>query len=117
MTALRYVATAAGVFLLLACGLLPPPSIVGSIDSTEEIGGGACPLLVTDGNGARWEVALVEPYMVSMEPDGRVLLWGPDGPTARTGERIRIVASPSRSEPSACRWGTAVMAEEITRAP
>ena len=103
--------------VLAGCGFLPPSSIVATIDSTGEIGGASCPLLVTDSGGVKWEVIIADPYTVSLDPDDRVLLWGPDGPIARTGERIRILAIPSRSEPSACRWGTPVMAEEITRAP
>lgn len=102
---------------LVACGALSQPTVVGVIESTAEIGGAACPLLLTGTDGARWEVTFDEPYTVSFDPDLRAVVSEGAIPIARTGDRIRIDVVGSRSEPSACRWGTPVVATKVGRAP
>ena len=102
---------------LMACGLIPRPPIIGVIDSTAEVGGAACPLLITGTDGTKWEVTLEGSYSISFGPgDAAVVSEGPI-PIARTGERVRLEVFESRSEPSACRWGTPVVAIEVDRAP
>ena len=105
------------VFILTACGAFPEPPVVGVISSTAELGGAACPLLLTGGDGSKWEVTLEAPYNISFDPNSGAVVSEGAVPIARTGERIRIEVVESRSEPSACRWGTPVVATEVSRAP
>lgn len=93
------------------------PPVVGVIDSTAEVGGASCPLLLTGADGSKWEVILEAPYNISFDPDSRAVVSDGAVPIARTGERITIEVVESRSEPSACRWGTPVVATDVKRAP
>ena len=97
--------------------MIPRAPIVGVIDSTAEVGGAACPLLITGTDGAKWEVTLDGSYSVSFDRDDAAVVSDGAIPIARTGDRIRIEVVESRSEPSACRWGTPVVAIEVDRAP
>ena len=38
----------------LTCVAFPEPPVVGVINSTEEIGGASCPLLLTGADGSKW---------------------------------------------------------------
>lgn len=116
----RLVAIAPFAILLVACttlDLLPGRQVAGTIANTDEIGGGACPLLLEHGDGSRWEVTLPPGYMVTIEPDGRVTLLGPDGRIASTGERVRVMVTQPTPDVSPCRWGDPVRAEEIVSFP
>ena len=83
---------ALAVFILTACGAFPEPPLVGVIHSTAEVGGGACPLLVTGGDGSRWEVTLEPPYNISFDPDSRALVFG-----GRSPHRVPVSELGSRS--------------------
>ncbi len=97
--------------------MIPRAPIVGVIDSTAEVGGAACPLLITGTDGTKWEVTLDGSYSISFDPDDAAVVSDGAIPIARTGDRIRIEVVEARSEPSACRWGTPVVASELDRAP
>ncbi len=103
--------------VLTACEAFPEPPVFGVINSTADLGGASCPLLLTGADGSKWEVTLEAPYNISFDPDSRAVVSDGAVPVARTGERVRIEVVESRSEPSACRWGTPVVATKVSRAP
>ena len=102
---------------LTACGMIPRPTLIGVIDSSAEVGGAACPLLITGTDGSKWEVTLEGSYSISFDHDDAAVIADGAIPLARTGDRISVEVIESRSEPSACRWGTPVVATEFDRAP
>ncbi len=107
------------VVTVTSCGVdvLPDRQVTGVIESTKDLGGGACPLLLASSDGSRWEVALPPTYFMSLDPNDRLVLSSDNGPIARSGERIRVIVSDVVPPQSPCQWGTPVSATEIVRAP
>ena len=83
-----------------------------------ELGGSACPLLVTGSDGRRWEVTVPVGYVMDIVHAGeepRLGLIGPDGEViAPMGGTVEIVLTDHVPAQSTCHWGTPVMASEIT---
>jgi len=94
---------AAALMLLAGCAFnVPSGTITGVIESTHEIGGSTCPLLVTGSDGKHWEVTLPDGYVMDVEhagDDPRSGLIGPDGEViAPMGGTVEI--TPTRHIPA-----------------
>lgn len=106
--------------LLAACGLesLLQQQVTATIDNTDEIGGDACPLLVTTSDGQHLEVTLPDGYQLRVRSgalDREAGVTGPGGLVAGTGDLIRITLTDRQPAQSPCKWGYPVEASRISR--
>ena len=101
---------------LSACGLAAPPQITGTIESTPELGGDGCPVLVRTQDGKRWEVTLPDGYVLDVHPEGEAQfgLIGPDGSVLAPLGGVATFSLTDNTPPrSRCQWGTPVEASGV----
>lgn len=92
---------------------LPSADLVGIVRGEPDLEGGACPVLLTDADGERWEVYLPEPYRREYRGDVMVII-GPEGEVvARTGDRVGFDVERDETLASFCTAGIPVQATAI----